>query len=349
MGTWTGRRATRILCTAGSLVLFPPLSGGKAHAESASEGAPPVIGGSSSDVRKAAKGYYDSANTVKNYKKTWGQGNIHFGYFPDKSDEDLIAFDSIDGASASEVFADAAVLLTHRVADFGEMGPDSVVLDLGCGFGKPLMDLAAYANIKKGVGLDLATKHVTEATQFAAEWYPSLNLEFVEGSFTELPSALRQGTFTHVTSNVAFCHLHEKLPEILKEAYAALKPGGVLAAVDYLGPDADAATGESREPDALTKEHVWKRLKFRQLKGHTLYKKALVDAGFEIEHYEELDKHMCYGYALLAAAARQHGLVSEDGAALADNYDMTVKACSELKDLGMNLYKVRKPLHRAEL
>ena len=40
------------------------------------------------------------------------------------------------------------------------MNEDSTVLDLGCGYGKPLMDLARFSKMKKGVGMDLATRHV---------------------------------------------------------------------------------------------------------------------------------------------------------------------------------------------
>lgn len=296
-----------------------------------------VLSGSSEDVVTSAKGYYDNTNTVDNYSKTWGAGNIHFGYFPDKEKAELTDFAGINPETASEVFSQAAVRLTQHLADTAGIGADSSVLDLGCGKGKPLMDMARHSKIKEGVGLDLASKNIDEANrQLQTQEGSRLPLRFVEGSFTALPSHLRQGTFTHVTSNVAFCHLHESIDDILGEAYAALQPGGLLAVVDFLGPDL------GKEPNDITKQHVWKRLKFRNLLGHTDYVAALAKAGFEILVYDRLDSHVCYGYALLAAAARLHGLVSEDGALLADNYDMTVKACHEYGDVAMNLYVARK-------
>lgn len=291
------------------------------------------------DVNKISKevaSYYDSSNTDRNYKLTWGEGNIHFGYYPDLSEQQLVDFKSIDPASARQRFSKAAVLLTQRLAEVGAVGKSSTVLDLGSGYGKPLMDMMSFSGCAKGVGLDISSEHVKAARAAAAARGSGLNVSFVKGSFTALPPSLRRGEFTHVTSNVAMCHLHEELDAILGEAFAALRPGGVLTACDYLGAD-------GWEPSALTKEHVYKRLRFTKLVGHTEYKAALKRAGFVLERYEKLDRHMAYGYALLAAAARQHDLHSDDGTPLAVNYDKTVQACHELKEIAMNLFVARKP------
>lgn len=114
------------------------------------------------------------------------------------------------------------------------MNADSSVLDLGCGYGKPLMDLAKFSNFQKGVGLDLATIHVVEGNRVASEDPVLKNkVSFVEGSYLDLPKQL-EGEFTHVTSNVAFCHMQKKLLDILKEAYKALKPGGMASAFCYI-------------------------------------------------------------------------------------------------------------------
>jgi len=61
-------------------------------------------------------------------------------------------------------------------------------------------------------------------------------------------------------------------------------------------------------------------------------------------HYEQLDQHMCYGYALLQNAASLHDLKSADGRSLAEDYKQTVRACHEYKDIGMNFFVARKPL-----
>jgi len=312
-----------------------------------------------------AKDYYDASNTARNYKETWGEGNIHFGYFPDKSVEELKKLvrvgggpggnsnsNKIDGKTASQKFQDSAGVLTQRIGKIGGIKTDSTVLDMGCGYGKPLMDLVEYSKPQLAVGLDIATNHIKAARARAEKYFPlevkSNKLRFVEGSYLELDknwlnkNNIDNKGFSHVVSNVAFCHLHTKLPEILANAFRALQPGGVLTAVDYLGKNQDTNSPNYKISD-LTLEHVYKRLTFSKLVGHDEYKRLLIEAGFVIEHYEVLDEHICYGYALLEAAARQGNFKSADGSLLADNYRETVKSCDELKEIGMNLYRARKP------
>lgn len=292
---------------------------------------------------KQTKTYYDSNNAAKNYEETWGKGNIHFPYFPDMSKVELHDFASIDQTTAKQRYSAGAERLSQEIAIQGKMGPSSAVLDLGCGYGKPLADIVKFSKAAKGVGLDLATRHVAEGNK-NAQADPEIKdrVSYVEGSYLDLPKEL-ENKFTHVTSNVAFCHMQSHLLDILKNAYKALKPGGVISAVDYL-------KNTNHEPDEITKEFVYKRLTFTKLVSHADYKKALVDAGFEIEYYHQLDEHMCYGYALLAAASANKDLRSADGRPLSQDYTMTVKSCHEFKDIGMNLYVARKPLSaKAEL
>ena len=67
----------------------------------------------------STKNYYDDANTNKNYKATWGEGNIHFPFFPDKSVADLTNFKAIEEETATETFSQGAEDLTKKIADVG--------------------------------------------------------------------------------------------------------------------------------------------------------------------------------------------------------------------------------------
>ena len=105
--------------------------------------------------------------------------------------------------------------------------------------------------------------------------------------------------------------------------------------MDFLGPDPPNAVLDE------TLEHVWKRLHITFLHGHESYKRALKEGGWKIECYEALDAHVCYGYALLEAAAREGEFKSADGALLADNYAGTVRMCLA-GQVGMNLVRAVK-------
>merc|ERR1712224_706942 len=101
----------------------------------------------------------------------------------------------------------------------------------------------------------------------------------------------------------------------------------------------------------LTRDHVHKRLHFEFLHTHREWRRIAEDAGFVIEFYEDLDKHMAQTYRDMEIKARNVGFKSADGALLADNYAMTVKATEEGEN-GMNLALLRDGLpyeHRTDV
>jgi len=281
----------------------------------------------SSQTQENAQNYYDSSSTVQNYKSAWGKGNIHFGYY---YDADLKNFSTIpSGAAATELFSSAAHDMTLRVASKLGLDSGSRLLDLGCGFGKPLTDICLQYPETTGIGLDITPSHVADANERAKK-HPELKLSFEIGSFLAIPEV---GRITHVTSNVAFCHLHAELEGILKEAYRVLEPGGVLVAVDFLG---------KKEVSERARKYVYERLKFTELRTHEEYRGILEGVGFLVREYDVLDDHLCYGYALLEASARHHGGRSANGNLLADDYKETVVLCRE-GEVGMNLFVAVKP------
>mmetsp|Transcript_3006 Transcript_3006/g.4445 ORF Transcript_3006/g.4445 Transcript_3006/m.4445 type:complete len:288 (-) Transcript_3006:208-1071(-) len=273
----------------------------------------------SPQTQKKVDIYYSSSKTDQAYKVCWGEGNIHFGYYPhlDDSKAEKITFDK------------AAEKLTMEMIKVGEIDSKSKVLDMGCGYGKPACDVAS--NTKAQVwGVDLSGMHINKAEERAKSLKVDGNTHFHKGSFTDLPKAVtdEKATFTHVWSQVAWCHAHAVLEDILAQAYSVLKKGGKLIVNDFLGSD-----DEVKEE---TKEHVWKRLKFTTLVGHKKWKEAVEKAGFKIKIYKDLDKHMEYGYAELARTANKHGFKSADGELLGKNYAESSKA-GKNGQIGMNL------------
>ena len=239
--------------------------------------------------------YYD---TAEHYDKLWGKDNIHIGYYPHLKDR-----------HAPELgFQAAARVITTRIIELGGIDHTSRVLDLGCGKGAACAQIAELTGAA-ATGLDLSSKNIERAKALAAS-RPKLELEFVEGSFTNLPSSLH-GSFTHVISQEAFSHIHAELPTIFEQIKLALAPGGTLVVNDYLGAD-----GEVSE---ATRRAVHDRLGFSVLLGHKDWRRAAEQSGLELMHYENLNAHMAHGYSQLAELAATHSVVSASGTPLAQN------------------------------
>jgi SAM-dependent methyltransferase len=90
----------------------------------------------------------------------------------------------------------------QKVLDLLDPQPDDVVLDVGCGPGTQLMDLAP--SIRSGYGVDPAEEMVRRAT---AEGAGCANVRFYVGSAQHLPAEVRAAGVNKVFSNYALHHL----------------------------------------------------------------------------------------------------------------------------------------------
>ncbi len=89
---------------------------------------------------KDVENYYNNPNTDEFYSKLWGEGNIHFGYFPnlEKAEGETKESENVEEPS----YEKAAEVITSKMAELGKIDSNSRVVDLGCGYGKPACDLA---------------------------------------------------------------------------------------------------------------------------------------------------------------------------------------------------------------
>lgn len=263
------------------------------------------------------KDYYDNAS---HYDRVWGADNIHLGYYPHIASKDLVQLDNVQAADA----------LTRRMIEMARIVHTSTVLDLGCGKGQSMKVVAENTGASV-TGIDLSTTNIVRANEVAKS-LPHLRQTFYEGSFTQLPKEVLAQKYSVIFSQVAFCHVHRELPATFEELKRVLAPGGCLVVNDYLGGKRPAST--------RTKENVHKRLHFEYLHPHQEWRRIAEAAGFVIEVYEDLDKHMAQTYRDMERKARKLGLKSTDGALLADNYGETVRAI-EQGEIGMNVALLR--------
>jgi len=218
---------------------------------------------------------------------------------------------------------------SKQMIKLGEINENSYVLDLGCGYGKALLDVCKATGCK-GVGLDLSESNIEQCNKYAQN-NPDLDMKFAVGSFTDVPRKLKEEKFTHVFSQYAFCHVHKELLKIFQEAHQCLRPGGKLVCFDYMG----AKNGE--KPTIHIIKHCYDRLHFTYLAGHKEFKEKLQQAKFEIKTYLELDEHIAFAYNLLGEAAKTSKVLKENGDPLWEDYIETSKYARKGL-MGQNLF-----------
>jgi len=283
----------------------------------------PVVGTITMLEEKTQKDYYQNAS---HYDCVWGCDNLHFGFYPHL--ERVFHSETVEAVRLNQ--DEASSLLTQRIIDMVGIHKQRVV-DLGAGKGRACLEIAA-ATGASCVGLDITPAYVERGNEIAAN-NPHLDLKFVEGSYTNLPQALMDikgdRPFDVVFAQVALCHVHSQITQILEQIKRLMGPESVLVVNDYLGSDQPNVS-------AATKEHVYKRLHFEKLLGPREWREAFDEAGFSLVKYENLDAHMRQGYMDMAATARQLKFKSTDGTPLYLNYLQTAEAIGR-HEIGMNL------------
>jgi len=262
---------------------------------------------------KTQRDYYNKAS---HYDTLWGEDNIHLGFYPHLVDKQSVPLNFQQGGQA----------LTRRMLQVAGIDHTSKVLDLGCGKGLACKEIAELTGAEC-TGMDLSETNIQRGNKIK-EQNQHLKLDFLVGSFTELPQELLERKFTHVFSQVAFCHVHKMLPTTFSELRKVLAHGGKAVINDYIGTEDEVLEA--------TREHVHKRLHFEMLRGHKTWRHMAEDAGLEIMYYENLDAHMEQSYRHLAAEAAKYDFKSADGKPIEENYRNTVLV-AEKRQIGMNI------------
>jgi ubiquinone/menaquinone biosynthesis C-methylase UbiE len=197
--------------------------------------------------------------------------------------------------------AHAAAYLTSAVhakgASLGRLvelvGPQKhwQMLDVATGAGHTA---AAFApHVAKAIASDLTDEMLEQAAKLAREKGLS-NLVTAKGDAEALP--FPDASFELVTSRIAPHHFPD-VARFVAEAWRVLKPGGTLAVVDNISPDAQSTSGFSDADlrDAAAAYNAFEKLR-DESHGRCLTTGewvALVRrAGFEVVHQERLAKAM---------------------------------------------------------
>jgi sarcosine/dimethylglycine N-methyltransferase len=259
--------------------------------------------------------------TLGTYLSFWdGDGVLHTGCFAGDADSDYRA--------ASERTSDI-------LATYAEIDSSSYVLDVGCGCGNFLIELAQRFGCR-GVGLDLSSERIAFAREKLAG-LGGLGVEFRHGSATRMPFA--PDTFSHVVSQDALCLVPDK-PTTHREVLRVLRPGGLFAFSDFLQP--------KEQVSERARRHVYDRVRWNG--GYSLvgYQVALERAGFEIVLARNLATHLRQTYRVLGRTAAERAESTSDEAAR-DWMLAFAESCGQMQiaiadgEFGWGMVVARKP------
>ncbi|MCE2465690.1 MAG: methyltransferase domain-containing protein [Dehalococcoidia bacterium] len=260
--------------------------------------------------------FYDAEDAL--YRSFWDRsGGLHWGIFD---------------ASTGVDFLEACENTNKVMVQKAGIGRDSNVLDLGCGNGTS----AAWLNSITGcriVGVDLSGVRIANAIESLQSLSNGARerVSFEKASATDLP--FEQGEFTHVWSQAAIYHFHEK-EKALQEAWRVLQPGGTLAFDDLIKPRPDISQ------DSRT--YVYDRLLFDTDFNFQSYQSVLEETGFEVLEAEDLSSHLKTTYQCLTLITRRKSFEDPDTyRVLSGAYERMVQAVQK-GDLGWAMYICRK-------
>jgi cyclopropane fatty-acyl-phospholipid synthase-like methyltransferase len=205
----------------------------------------------------------------------------------------------------------------ERFAEWLQLGPDSRLLDVGCGSGGPALRLAERAGARV-TGIDLVEDGIATASRLADERGLTDRVRFVRADAGG-PLPFADETYDAVVSIDVMCHLPGRL-EILREWYRVTAPGARI-----LFTDPTIVTGLVTDSELADRSAVGTYV----FSVESVNEKLLAQAGFEVERREDLTENM----AAMAGRwhdAREHfhdGLVADEGAATFEGIQRFLAAC----------------------
>ncbi len=179
------------------------------------------------------------------------------------------------------------------MSGFANLGPDTRVLDLGCGYGSTARYLARSYGCTV-TGINISEKELELARLRVAEAGLEHLLSFEQGDFHSL--LYENESFDVVWSQEAFLHGADK-SLIISEARRVLKSGGTLIFTDIVVRSETPASDRERIYDRISSPEMW---------DSEDYRRCLVDQGFTIQEEEDWSVHVARSYSWVRNAVLEN-------------------------------------------
>jgi len=229
----------------------------------------------------------------KYYDKTWDEKNhtLHVGYFR-------------NGAKTLQrAYKDATLNLIEKINKVSKIKENSIVLDIGCGTGRTLMDVCKKYGCG-GVGIDLSDEMIKDAKQHLNQLNriagKKINIKFIRASGSDLKKIFKQKeSFTHIISQDALFLVNDKksLYEGIRELLAK---DGAFAIDDFLSEQNKETLKES------DKKLIYKLVNWSEGLSFKMYKEVLKSNNLEVTYSENMKKDMIITYELLAKKMKRY-------------------------------------------
>lgn len=188
------------------------------------------------------------------------------------------------------------------VAESAQLGPDSVVLDVGCGVGGPACHIARLTGARvRGLSPNEAQLELARAAAEAQG--VAGRVRFDLGDACNLPYA--DASFDAVLFFESPCHFPDR-PRFFSEALRVLRPGGRLAGEDWVASD-----GSPQPLRALWSERICASWAIPSLGTPDTYARQMAEAGFAVDLACDMRDEMALLRGFVTEPAGRAELVQE--------------------------------------
>ncbi|MFI9788327.1 methyltransferase domain-containing protein [Kitasatospora sp. NPDC051984] len=261
-----------------------------------------------SGVEGVASFYEGLAQVLNN---VWGE-NLHYGYWEDDAD-----------TSTVEV---ATARLNDLMVTLLDPAPGATILDIGCGVGKPALQLVAARDVRV-TGIAIADVEVEQANERAKEAGRSDVATFRNADVTDLP--FEDGSFDGAWALESLLHVPDR-NRALAETARVLRPGGRLVIADTVERPPMSPEGRKVLDEIRAAYHVSPYATADEYAG------LLAGNGFvDVEIRDISDKVVRTGSIMAdAVAARREELARIDGPEPVDQYIDLMRRAAASPDIG---------------
>lgn len=161
--------------------------------------------------KRAIAHYYDTMTVF--YHGFYSRAGLHYGLWK------------------RGTFTLRQALFNHKAALLQALGPgpDSEVLDAGCGTGATALYFHRLAGCRV-TGITLSADQIRRARRAATRQDADERVRFLQADFAD--TGLPDAAFTHALASESLCHARDK-GALLRELFRLLRPGGRLVIADF--------------------------------------------------------------------------------------------------------------------